>query len=122
MVAGYVRLKLIISPFPAAVIAARSELGPLSFVLVTVRVLPKTGLKTARMSSRKIGGENFVRIIADEYTASSFERKHVFRHVFRQRMPALLVPMKSGGDSHHCIRRPRGSSVFPSTPRPVCIE
>jgi hypothetical protein len=49
-----VTLELIVSPGAAAAIASRSEPAPLSFVLVTVMVAPKTGnaLKTA--SERKI--------------------------------------------------------------------
>src|SRR5260370_28244634 len=42
IVAGNVRLKLIVSPDAALAIAPRSEPGPLSFVLVTAIVFPKT--------------------------------------------------------------------------------
>src|SRR6266853_4328744 len=43
IVAGKVRLKLIVSPDAALAIASRSEPGPLSFGFVTVAVLPNTG-------------------------------------------------------------------------------
>jgi hypothetical protein len=108
MVAGYVRLKLITSPLFAATIAARSVLAPLSRVLVTVKVAPKTGVKTARMSSRKIGGEILVRILAEQYTATRFECERVFR----QRLPSRTSTDEEWSDPHHCIRRPCGSSVF----------
>jgi len=43
MVAGRTRLKLIVSPLAEASMAARSEPGPLSFVFVTMSVLPNAG-------------------------------------------------------------------------------
>src|SRR5438067_4600843 len=55
MVVGRGRLKLIVSPAAALVIAARNEPEPLSFVFVTVmmRMLPKTGraLRRTRAAS-----------------------------------------------------------------------
>src|SRR5438067_649484 len=50
MVAGYARLKLIVSLSAAVAIASRNEPGPLSFVFVTMMVLPNTGKALSKNS------------------------------------------------------------------------
>src|SRR5688572_3734018 len=65
MVAGYGRLKLIVSPLAAPAIAARNEPGPLSFVLVTVIVSPKTG-KAPSKSSIAAPGQTAYNDLADD--------------------------------------------------------
>src|SRR6266851_4876585 len=60
IVAGNVRLKLIVSPDAALAIAPRSEPGPLSFVLVTAIVFPKTceQVRTTRQATTRPPGSN----------------------------------------------------------------
>src|SRR5262245_49647868 len=62
-VAGYKRLKSIVSPETAFVIASRREPRPPSFVLVTVMVLPKAGRATTRETSRTMEHRTFFRLI-----------------------------------------------------------
>jgi hypothetical protein len=54
MVDGLGRLKLMVSPGNATAIASRSDPGPLSAVLVTVRVAPDTGTAAARINSERM--------------------------------------------------------------------
>src|SRR5438105_2059218 len=59
IVAGKLRLKLIVSPELALLIASRSEPGPLSLVVVTVIVLPKTGTALRRPNTASADQTHF---------------------------------------------------------------
>ena len=66
IVAGYIRLKLMVSPGLAAAIASRNVPAPLLFVLVTVMVLPKTGDAVVRIpSSIKLAHTTRLNLILD---------------------------------------------------------